>query len=119
MSEKKELQALKDSIVHWEKLLTTDTPICPDAENCPCCIYSNNKNNREKITLDSFTTHSCDYCLIKKYTQLESCDGTPYYKAADAWEEWECRKTKQCLNNFYEAAKKEIIFLKEILQTKE
>jgi hypothetical protein len=86
------LQALKESIKHWERLcLGHDEPL--GTKGCALC---------KKF----WDFHSCDGCPVQARTGLPYCNGTPY---ESAWRAKELRDKR---------FKKELEFLKSLLPRK-
>lgn len=70
MIDKEMLKALEESMETWENK-TEKT-----RENCPLCDLSIKR--REDDGRYSMAS-TCDYCIIKKRTGMDSCQGTPHH----------------------------------------
>jgi hypothetical protein len=108
---KKTLQALKESIKHWQHnllLAKNNKPIKIGNQYCALCqlnIYKNCESRQENRLVNC---HSCIICL---HTGEPACNDTPYY---DVGRSNDCRDIKNLIINI----KKEIIFLKSLLPKK-
>ena len=98
---KKALTALHGSIKHWERLSSgnRDVDEVPDSEFCPLCA----------IYLDD----DCTRCPVYLNTRLFYCKGTPYLNALVLSKEY----TALDSDDFKDAAKLELEFLKSLLPT--
>ena len=65
--------ALEESLRHWERMLKPENwqgIERPTGSQCACCIAFD----------------GCEECPIFEHTEVEDCEGTPYYKARSAWD---------------------------------
>lgn len=70
----KTLDALTDSITHWEKLLADTPNEEPWAKQCPLCqLFRGDEKNL------------CNGCPIQAETKESDCGGSPYLVARNAW----------------------------------
>lgn len=98
------LEALKESIQHWERMrdgkqLQYEVPT---ADCCPLCdLYS---------PIDADDCDRCIGCPVFFKTMRKSCYGSPYYEAYHAWE-WRFERPE----SWKPAAQSEIDFLKSLL----
>ena len=99
------LQALKDSIGHWEELSrAVSLPPYPSAKNCPLC--------REFC-------HDCDCsgCPVYERTGHHMCRNTPYDLAARMWCDWDRHiNSNNARDRFRAAALEELTFLRSLLE---
>jgi hypothetical protein len=74
------LAALKASIAHWNENIAAETPedVGLGSDECALCGL--------------FFKNSCRRCPISRRTGRQSCMGTPYLSADQAWCRWD-RKT--------------------------
>jgi hypothetical protein len=73
------LEALKQSIKHWERLYKgeTSTDENTGTSHCPLCkLFSNRKKDGPPCSLK---------CPIKKKTKRSYCEGSPYQSSSDFW----------------------------------
>ena len=95
------LKALKQSIAHWKEM--RDDPACskPITSNCALCKLFFLRENR------------CDGCPVAEKAEQPNCNGTPYLKAYQAWNQ--LGKTEASLAKWRAEATKEIEFLESLL----
>lgn len=102
--DEKTLNALKASIQHWEDnavaLKATSASIGSD----DCALCSLFLYNRE-----------CWGCPVRDKTEEHWCKGTPYIKAANAWDRWYFDAKNTSRDEFHAAARAEVEFLKSLL----
>lgn len=91
------VQALKESIKHWEEVAEDPDNVRTDAEDCACCVLTGFNPERKFET----GLHCENGCPIFEKTQKHGCKDTPY-------EHFENARTK-------ENAQTEVIFLKNLL----
>lgn len=96
------LQALKDSIAHWERMATgTAHPDeTPTGYNCPLC----------QLFCIGLENNRCIGCPVYQKTGEKLCSDTPYDQARHAWHEHEIDSPQ-----FKQAALAEVEFLKSLL----
>lgn len=101
---KKTLEALKDSIAHWDRMSKGKAgPLeIPDADNCALCRIYNNGFNR--------VNRGCAGCPVMAKTGESVCRSTPFMAAHRAWQ----LKGIKSLSFQYEAVKMRN-FLKSLL----
>ena len=99
------LQALKDSIAHWERLSTGfRLPLEHiGATQCPLCNIFNQIGQRDALY--------CIGCPVYEKTKLQYCINTPYEEASIATRKYNGIDSIE----FKEAAKKELEFLRSLL----
>lgn len=88
------LEALKNSIAHWERL-SSGTQVegeSPYGVHCALC---------QEFLKD----HACTGCPVAKATGRDHCEGSPWYQAKAAWGS----------THFSTAAAVELAFLKSLL----
>lgn len=105
----KAVRALRKSIKHWERMRKADpneARECPNANDCDLC-------NKFRKLHELNGGHFCDGCPVKAKTGLDSCLGTPFAKAADAFGNF--RSGYGSRLNWKRLATKEIRFLKSLL----
>lgn len=95
----KTLNALKKSIQKWEDIVSGKKEE-PDCTNCPLCY--------------EFYGDECKGCPVMKKTGKHFCADTPYNDAWNAWKVFE-KKGLTSHQEYIEAAKEELSFLKSLL----
>lgn len=103
--EAKTLQALKESIAHWERMRDGDAygGEEPTDLHCALCQLFNNENTSD--------VYRCEDCPIYEDTGRKFCSGTPYIKAQRLWATDNPKFPKE--------AQKMIDYLKSLLPTTE
>lgn len=98
----KTLKALKGSIAHWERLSSGTAKSGEDvtSKSCPLCKLFLREN-------------SCEGCPVAKATKKWYCVGSPWERVRAV----ELGRGLRC-DEFKEAAKKELQFLKSLLPNK-
>ncbi len=101
------LQALEESIAHWQRLSTHQHKKGeePGAEACALCHKFRKVNGQWSLTT------WCKGCPVKEYTGKTLCAGTPYTFAAIEFNQ--LRHTQS--DKFLKAARKELLFLVSLL----
>ena len=110
---KKALVALKESIQHWERLVSGDRLIgeIPNGEHCSLCTSF---YNTSLIVGDADSL--CVGCPIKDHTGTSVCFNTPYREVLDTITDYSARQLNK--KKFKKAAEAELEFLKSLLPTK-
>lgn len=97
------LNALKESISHWERLASgmQDVGEEPYYSDCALCeTFDKNDNN-------------CAGCPVRIATGERDCEGSPYYEAQQEWERGDLFSP-----DFRKAAKVQLKFLQSLLPKK-
>jgi hypothetical protein len=98
------LTALRGSIKHWEENLAAKKPeeAILGPRHCPLCVMF-------------ISMPACIGCPVREKTGKTNCGGTPYDQAAEAHESWSEYGDMRHDNQWREAAKAELDFLKSLL----
>lgn len=110
-------KAIEESIVKWKKKASEENPmnIKISTSECPLCQLFNNDYTEEG--------NECLSCPIFEETGYDYCEATPCDKATLHLHDWRFSQSKEEIETykqeFREAAKKEIEFLKSLLPNKE
>ena len=104
------LNALRESISHWEAMRDDWRSSVPNSENCALCrVY----NHRENAIFD------CLGCPITNATGYRYCVNTPYEAARKLRRHLHSDSTSEQLAQWHKAATAEIEFLKSLVPTEE
>ena len=99
------LQALNDSIKHWQENRDATTPsqVSVGWRSCALCLL--------------FISSNCQGCPVADYLGTTGCEGSPYDDAVDYYnDEIKYNPANDCLNDVWrELCQKEIDFLKSLL----
>ena len=99
------LKALRESIAHWEQNLAAETPwdVSVSGEDCALC--------------NVFVGGGCHGCPVMERTGQRGCNGTPYYRAQDAFFAWRKDPTLAARDAWRVAAQAMLDFLRSLLPT--
>ena len=102
------IEALRESIKHWERLSTGKRRPSENVGRCDCSLCS--LFNREDIPYQ----FKCLDCPVYQHTGQMFCEGTPFIRAQEIAED--CEKDEPLdTAEFKEAAAEELEFLKSLL----
>lgn len=111
------LEAIEDSIKHWEENLKAEAPYAAriTSSACACCKRSSNiyKDIRKR---EGIEYNSCLDCPVALYAKNAYCYGTPWRSVADAKSAWTYSNIEEYKIKYQKACQKEIDFLKEVKQ---
>lgn len=113
-----EVEALEDSIAHWEDNAKVTQPYQASLSSkaCALCEYSSRYPNNEIVQGDDVDLGDCAACPVAKHTGEGSCSGTPYVAAHRALRSWLTNvDSLACLSSFQAAAQQEVDFLRFVL----
>lgn len=99
----KTLKALKASIKHWEENVAAETPQGAGVRGDKCALCQ------------KFASNYCSGCPVFKKTLKRGCDGTPYFRAYDAYYAWKKAQDDDHKAEWCKAAQAEVVFLKSLL----
>lgn len=99
-----QIKVLKESIEHWKRLTFNQVGEfeVPNAASCPCC--------QRYMTINNI----CGNCPITQDTHKTFCTGTPYPKAALAYDARDTEVNKQEIA-FIKLGVKELHYLYQLL----
>jgi len=106
--EPKTLQALQESIKHWERVVADPLHEETGVHHCALCklFYPNNQES----PMEAFLNDPCKGCPIKEKTGAPFCEGTPYDRVAHLG-----LHEKEGTDEYKEAAQEELDFLRSLL----
>lgn len=103
-------EALEKSIAHWEANVAAKTPDKASVHGSDCALC-NLFCTSEMMDNDIH----CWSCPVFKRTGRRSCEGTPYYYAHSAFNQWRYWSSHNIVPNEWRiAARRELEFLKSL-----
>lgn len=111
---KRALRGLRASIKHWEKQAEVEATheVAIGQGHCALCkLYHPTEKNMFAI----YTGHnlSCGVCPVRRKTEKNFCEGSPFNAAYKAFLRWENGVGRQA--DWRKAARREVTFLKSLL----
>ena len=103
------LKALRESIAHWERNVAAEMPedVSVSGEDCALCnafVFANRGDSSD-----------CEGCPVMEWMGQADCQGTPYYRAREAFFAWRTNTTPATRDAWRVAAQEMLDFLKELL----
>ena len=118
-----ELQAIRDSILHWQLAVEALYPrsVVIDGSQCALCTYSREVRDQYCASIgDTPEVISdlsiCTFCPIARMTGMSGCHNTPHHGAWKALRRWQASPTDEDAQAAWQVcAHDEVEFLEEIL----
>lgn len=106
VSRETKIEALRQSIKHWEKNVGAEKVGLASVDGSSCALC------------DAYrATFDCFGCPVAQETGDHFCSGSPYDKASDAWDRWFAYPADDEVRaNFRVAAQQELDFLRGLLE---
>ena len=106
------LNALNESIAHWERMRDGDPTFLvevPYSSDCPLCELFEIPGEGEGTTL-------CEGCPVRKRAGFQCCQGTPWLRAAKAFDDARHQpEDSEEMEQWRTAAEAMITFLRSLL----
>jgi hypothetical protein len=108
VSRETKIEALRQSIKHWEENVSAETfgDVSIGNKSCSLC----------ELYLMNDGLPACRGCPVSEETKDALCAGSPYEKVLPRWRIWRDYRTAKSKESFTSAAQQELDFLRGLLE---